>query len=78
MDMFTEGLYRIFKKDKDSWNQDDLFFIKAISDFMHLLVENKIEGLNEKIKDINGLHCVFVAPSEWEEESSYSTYFCSS
>ncbi|GAA5805126.1 hypothetical protein HPULCUR_010639 [Helicostylum pulchrum] len=70
IDMSGERLYRLFAKDKDSWDQDDLFFFKAVSDFIGLSVEKLMEEHKnaKKIKDTSALHYVFVAPSEWEEE----------
>ncbi|GAA5807513.1 hypothetical protein MFLAVUS_000876 [Mucor flavus] len=71
IDMSGERLCRLFKKGKDSWNADDLFFFKAVSDFLGLSVEKLMKEENEKgkqIKDTDALHYVFVVPSEWEEE----------
>ncbi|KAI9273790.1 hypothetical protein EDC94DRAFT_689813 [Helicostylum pulchrum] len=70
IDMSGERLYRLFAKDKDSWDQDDLFFFKAVSDFIGLSVEKLMEEHKnaKKIKDTSALHYVFVAPSVWEEE----------
>ncbi|KAI8065964.1 hypothetical protein BDF21DRAFT_114766 [Thamnidium elegans] len=68
IDRFMDRLYHIFKKNRDSWDQDDLFLIQAVSDFMRLLVENMIKESEGKMKDAHKLHYVFVVPSEWEEE----------
>ncbi|KAI8087250.1 hypothetical protein BDF21DRAFT_460900 [Thamnidium elegans] len=65
---FKEQLYQVFKKNRDKWEQDDLFLLKAVSDFMHLLTKELIEESDEVIKDTETLHSVFFIPSEWEEE----------
>ncbi|GAA5811690.1 hypothetical protein MFLAVUS_005131 [Mucor flavus] len=64
-------LTRNIKDGKDSWNQDDLFLFKAISDFLRLFVEKLMEEENKdgaQIKGTDALHYVFAVPSEWEEE----------
>ncbi|KAI9273930.1 hypothetical protein EDC94DRAFT_113843 [Helicostylum pulchrum] len=71
IDISEKRLHRLFKKGKDSWNQDDLFFFKAVSDFLYLsvkeLMRQENRGLNQ-VKNTDALHYVFVVPSEWEEE----------
>lgn len=64
VDRFLEQLYQVFKKDKDNWNQDDIFLLKAVSDFMRLSMKELIE----KSDDAETLHFIFAIPSEWEEE----------
>lgn len=68
IDNFRDELYQVFKKDKDEWNEDDLFLLKAVSDFTRLLIEDEIEESKGEIKSTDQLHYVFVVPSEWEEE----------
>lgn len=58
IDRFKERLYRVFKKGKDNWDQDDLFLLNAVSDVMHLSMKETTEDT---------FHCVFIIPSEWEE-----------
>ncbi|GAA5800355.1 hypothetical protein HPULCUR_005783 [Helicostylum pulchrum] len=80
IDRFKERLYQVFKKDKDTWSEEDLFLLKAVSDFLRLLMEGLIEEsrelresgeyeeYDEAFKDVETLHYIFVVPSEWEEE----------
>ncbi|KAI8067200.1 hypothetical protein BDF21DRAFT_496137 [Thamnidium elegans] len=68
IDVSREKLYQLFEKGKDSWDQDDLFTLTAVSDFIRLSVEALIKKLKGEIKDSGALHYVFVVPSEWEGE----------
>ncbi|KAI8067207.1 hypothetical protein BDF21DRAFT_111132 [Thamnidium elegans] len=68
IDVSIEKLHQIFKKGKDSWDQDDLFTLTAVSDFIRLSVEALIKKLKGVIKDSGALHYVLLVPSEWEEE----------
>ncbi|KAI8087059.1 hypothetical protein BDF21DRAFT_450267 [Thamnidium elegans] len=68
VDRFMERLHQLFKKDKNSWDQDDLFSLKAISDFIRLVVKKLMNILNEESDGINVFHYVFILPSDWEEE----------
>ncbi|KAI9261374.1 hypothetical protein EDC94DRAFT_648773 [Helicostylum pulchrum] len=71
IDISGRRLYRLFKKDKGSWNQDDLFSFKAVSDYISLSVGRLLGKENKRLKQVNdtdALHYVFVVPSEWEEE----------
>ncbi|KAI9263651.1 hypothetical protein EDC94DRAFT_85884 [Helicostylum pulchrum] len=55
---FCDKFYALFKKDKETWNEDDMFLKKAVSDYLPL-------GMKESI-DL--FHYAFIVPSEWEEE----------
>ncbi|KAG2233262.1 hypothetical protein INT48_001711 [Thamnidium elegans] len=68
IDVSREKLYRLFKKGKDSWDQDDLFTLTAVSDFIRLSIEELIKDSKGEIKDSGALHYVLLVPSEWEEE----------
>ncbi|GAA5808475.1 hypothetical protein MFLAVUS_001866 [Mucor flavus] len=71
IDVSGERLYQLFKKGEDSWNVDDRFLFKAVSDFISLIVKYLLGIENnsfEQIKGTDALHYVFVVPSEWEEE----------
>ncbi|KAG2235844.1 hypothetical protein INT48_003956 [Thamnidium elegans] len=68
IDVSREKLYQLFKKGKDCWDQDDLFTLTAVSDFIRLYVEKLIGNLKGEIKDHSALHYVSIVPSEWEEE----------
>ncbi|KAI8047276.1 hypothetical protein BDF21DRAFT_210705 [Thamnidium elegans] len=68
IDVSREKLYQIFKKKKGSRDQDDLFTLTAVSDFIRLSVEELIKYLKGEIKDNGALHYVLNVPSEWEEE----------
>ncbi|KAI8067283.1 hypothetical protein BDF21DRAFT_454676 [Thamnidium elegans] len=68
IDVSREKLYQLFKKGKDCWDQDDLFTLTAVSDFIRLFVEELIKVSEGEIKDSDALYYVLVVPSEWEEE----------
>ncbi|KAG2235835.1 hypothetical protein INT48_003947 [Thamnidium elegans] len=68
IDVSREKLYQLFKKGKDSWDQDDLFTLTAVSDFIRVFVEELIKDSKGEIKGSDALHYVLVVPSEWEEE----------
>ncbi|KAI9265770.1 hypothetical protein EDC94DRAFT_583173 [Helicostylum pulchrum] len=36
---FCDRLYALFKKDKETWNEDDTFLTKAVSDYLPLALE---------------------------------------
>lgn len=66
--MYEERIYQLFKKSKDSKDQEDIFLLTAVSDLIRLFVEELMKESKEKIKDNDALHYVFIVPSEWEEE----------
>ncbi|GAA5808513.1 hypothetical protein MFLAVUS_001904 [Mucor flavus] len=71
IDVSGKKLYQLFKKGEDSWNEDDRFLFKAISDYINLYVESLLQDRNRTLKqveDTEELHYLFVVPSEWEEE----------
>ncbi|KAI8047196.1 hypothetical protein BDF21DRAFT_210873 [Thamnidium elegans] len=68
IDVSREKLYQLFEKGKDSWDQDDIFMLTAVSDFIRLSIKELIKRLEGEIKDSGALHYVLVVPSEWEEE----------
>ncbi|KAG2232835.1 hypothetical protein INT48_005703 [Thamnidium elegans] len=68
IDVSRDKLYQLFKKGKDNWDQDDLFTLTAVSDFIRLSVEELIKYSKGEIKDSDALHYALVVPSEWEEE----------
>lgn len=65
---FTDGLYDLFEKGKDHRNEEDLFLIQAVSNFLRLEVNRLIQEPEKMIEDLNALHYVFVVSSEWKEE----------
>ncbi|GAA5803689.1 hypothetical protein HPULCUR_009172 [Helicostylum pulchrum] len=68
IDKFIERLYQLFEKGKDNWNKDDLFSLKAISDFMRLSIQELIKESIQEIKDTGALQYMFIIPSGCEEE----------
>jgi hypothetical protein len=68
IDRFTTVLYQLFEKGKENWDKDDLFSIKAISDFMRLSIKELMKESSQEIKDTGALHYMFIVSSEWEEE----------
>ncbi|KAI8080403.1 hypothetical protein BDF21DRAFT_31102 [Thamnidium elegans] len=71
---FKDGLYRISEKEKIDWNEDDIFFIKAVSDYINLMVTEFIEMMEPmesfatKVASLCRLHYIFIVPSDWREE----------
>lgn len=65
---FMDGLYDLFEKGKDNRDEEDLFLIQAVSDFLRLEVNRLIQEPEKMIEDLNALHYVFVVSSEWKEE----------
>ncbi|GAA5808493.1 hypothetical protein MFLAVUS_001884 [Mucor flavus] len=71
IDISGEILHELFKKGEDSWNEDDRFLFKAVSDYIDLYVESLLEDRNMMLKQdeaTDKLHYVCVVPSEWGEE----------
>lgn len=65
---FMDGLYQLFKKDMQSWNESDKFLTKAVSDFLSLAIKKLIERTQIKNVCNSELHYAFIVPFEWEEE----------
>ncbi|GAA5812783.1 hypothetical protein MFLAVUS_006241 [Mucor flavus] len=68
IDNFRVGLYSLFKKNKTSWDEEDEFLMKAVSDYLPLAVKNIAEISGSEIESFDLFHYVFIVPSEWEEE----------
>lgn len=65
---FYDKIYYLFKKDSDTWDEEDQFLLKAISDFMSLKAKDMTEDGVMFVESLGELHYVFVVPSEWETE----------
>ncbi|GAA5804855.1 hypothetical protein HPULCUR_010363 [Helicostylum pulchrum] len=65
---FRDKLYALFKKDKETWNEDDTFLMKAVSDYLPLAIENTMKDMHLEKESIDLFHYAFIVPSEWEEE----------
>ncbi|KAI9255880.1 hypothetical protein EDC94DRAFT_678176 [Helicostylum pulchrum] len=65
---FRDKLYALFKKDKETWDEEDIFLMKAVSDYLPLTMEKLKEILNLENESIDLFHYAFIVPSEWEEE----------
>ncbi|GAA5802043.1 hypothetical protein HPULCUR_007503 [Helicostylum pulchrum] len=64
---FRDKLYALFKKDKETWDEEDTFLIKAVSDYLPLAMEYAMkDDFEEGSFDL--FHYAFIVPSEWEEE----------
>ncbi|KAI9259714.1 hypothetical protein EDC94DRAFT_611868 [Helicostylum pulchrum] len=70
IDNFTDGLYRLFKKEKSDWNKDDVFLVQAVSDYLTLAVKKSMQKSEKTIESVGMVHYGFVVPSEWPEEIS--------
>ncbi|GAA5794836.1 hypothetical protein HPULCUR_000184 [Helicostylum pulchrum] len=65
---FRDKLYVLFEKDKETWNEDDIFLMKAVSDYLPLAIEYTIKRTKLETESIELFHYAFIVPSEWEEE----------
>ncbi|GAA5800242.1 hypothetical protein HPULCUR_005667 [Helicostylum pulchrum] len=65
---FRDKLYALFKKDKETRNEDDTFLMKAVSDCLQLAMKYIVINRNRKGKSLDSFHYAFIVPSEWEEE----------
>ncbi|GAA5804199.1 hypothetical protein HPULCUR_009686 [Helicostylum pulchrum] len=65
---FRDKLYALFKKDKETWDEENIFLMKAVSDYLPLTMEKLKEILNLENESIDLFHYAFIVPSEWEEE----------
>ncbi|GAA5806592.1 hypothetical protein HPULCUR_012132 [Helicostylum pulchrum] len=61
---FYDKLYALFKKDKETWNEDDTFLMKAVSDYLPLEIDYIIRLRKLETESLYA----FIVPSEWEEE----------
>ncbi|GAA5801854.1 hypothetical protein HPULCUR_007309 [Helicostylum pulchrum] len=68
IDNFRDGLYNLFKKGKEAWDEEDTFLMKAVSDYLPLAVKNTMKKTELEIKSFDLFHYAFIVPSEWEEE----------
>ncbi|GAA5808451.1 hypothetical protein MFLAVUS_001842 [Mucor flavus] len=62
--------YRVAFRE-DSWNVDDRFLFKVVSEVIGLFVKELVGKRSivlKQTKDTNKFHYAFVVPSEWEEE----------
>ncbi|GAA5812910.1 hypothetical protein MFLAVUS_006371 [Mucor flavus] len=65
---FYDRLYNLFKKKKANWDEEDIFLMKAVSDYLPLAVKNTMEKNELEIESFDLFHYAFIVPSEWEEE----------
>lgn len=65
---FMDELYLLFKKSKNTWNENDKLLIKAVSDFIYLAVKESMEDKDIKNKSLDSFYYGFIVPSEWQEE----------
>ncbi|GAA5817549.1 hypothetical protein MFLAVUS_011097 [Mucor flavus] len=68
IDNFTENLSDIFEKDKNDWSEDDIFLLKAVSDYVRLIVDDVIEELNLDVGITSAFYYILTVPSHWEDE----------
>ncbi|KAI8087467.1 hypothetical protein BDF21DRAFT_229791 [Thamnidium elegans] len=43
---FRDGLHNLFQKDKETWEEEDKFLMKAVSDYLPLAVKNTVKKKN--------------------------------
>ncbi|KAG2235803.1 hypothetical protein INT48_001029 [Thamnidium elegans] len=65
---FRDRLYGLFKKGKATWEEEDRFLMKAVSDYLPAVIGETMEEMKLEIKDFDLFHYAFIVPSEWEEE----------
>ncbi|GAA5800281.1 hypothetical protein HPULCUR_005707 [Helicostylum pulchrum] len=65
---FHDKLYALFKKDKETWDEEDTFLMKAVSDYLPLAIDSTIRERKLEIESLALFHYAFIVPSEWEEE----------
>ncbi|GAA5800302.1 hypothetical protein HPULCUR_005728 [Helicostylum pulchrum] len=65
---FCDKLYALFKKDKETWDEEDTFLIKAVSDYLPLAIDCTMKEMYLEKESIDLFHYAFIVPSEWEEE----------
>ncbi|GAA5809237.1 hypothetical protein MFLAVUS_002642 [Mucor flavus] len=68
VDNFYDGLYSLFKKDKKTWDEEDKFLMKSVSDYLSLVVKRKVKRIELEVESFDLFHYAFIVPSEWEEE----------
>ncbi|GAA5815424.1 hypothetical protein MFLAVUS_008932 [Mucor flavus] len=54
--------------DKETWDGEDDFLTKAVSDYLPLAVKNTMEKNELEIESFDLFHYAFIVPSEWEED----------
>ncbi|GAA5804836.1 hypothetical protein HPULCUR_010344 [Helicostylum pulchrum] len=65
---FYDKLYALFKKDKETWDEEDTFLKKAVSDYLPLAMEYTMKEIELETESLDLFHYAFIVPSEWEEE----------
>ncbi|GAA5800176.1 hypothetical protein HPULCUR_005601 [Helicostylum pulchrum] len=65
---FRDKLYALFKKDKETWDEEDTFLMKAVSDYLPLAIDFTMKKMRFEKESIDSFHYAFIVPSEWEEE----------
>ncbi|GAA5800231.1 hypothetical protein HPULCUR_005656 [Helicostylum pulchrum] len=54
--------------DKEMWDEEDTFLIKAVSDYLPLAIDYTMKKMYLEKESIDLFHYAFIIPSEWEEE----------
>ncbi|GAA5807753.1 hypothetical protein MFLAVUS_001130 [Mucor flavus] len=65
IDNIKQGLYRVFEKGKEKWDDDDKFFMKVVSGYIL-----GISGVHKDYECLDQVHYAFIVPSEWKKEIS--------
>ncbi|KAI9263638.1 hypothetical protein EDC94DRAFT_659090 [Helicostylum pulchrum] len=47
---FYDKLYALFKKDKETWNEEDIFLMKAVSDYLPIAMKHNMKARDLKKK----------------------------
>ncbi|KAI8091514.1 hypothetical protein BDF21DRAFT_409586 [Thamnidium elegans] len=65
---FGDILHQISQKDEDMRNEEDVFLLKAVSDFISLAINKLVKNSKKEIKGTDELHYSFITPSEWKDK----------
>ncbi|GAA5800177.1 hypothetical protein HPULCUR_005602 [Helicostylum pulchrum] len=65
---FRDRLHELSRKDRDTSDKEDIFLMKAVSDYLLAVVKSALKEKNLEIEKFDLLHYAFIVPSEWEEE----------
>ncbi|KAI8091515.1 hypothetical protein BDF21DRAFT_409588, partial [Thamnidium elegans] len=64
---FREKLYQLFQRDQNTWDEDDVFLVQAVSELIRLIIQEAMMKPGITIEHTDALHYVFVVPSHWQE-----------
>lgn len=60
-------MYQLFERDQSTWDEEDVFLVRAVSELVRLVMEEARTLPGIIIEHTDALHYVFVVPSHWQE-----------